>query len=314
METELTSLVDSKILWIAVAENYVRSSAPNSREKIRLFAERVLRERGSESLAFFEGTSNQEKHYMKFMFATEALIKESIEVTEGRLLSNVSRPFLATLLSKNQEEIVNEMSLSSWGLQESHSNTPDDSTEEEIETKSLESWVNEALKRRVKVFGDFQTAFLAKWEPEEWEAHREKLELFPGPLLSTGRLFDSAEKIFAADLDERLVVKPDELQSAVTELMTLGLETPTPLSDLRGPLSENQVADLQGLNRFMVHIPWISMKLAELARIAARGNQEALEAWRAFEKMHKKLSTFVPDLVEGDLVLAELNMRAGGFA
>lgn len=314
IETELASLVDSKILWIAVAENYVRSSSPSSRDQIRLFAERMLRERGSESLAFFEGTSKEEKHYMKFMFATEALIKESIEVTEGRLLSNVGRPFLATLLSKNHEQLTNEMALGSWGLQESRPQTSEDSTEEEIDTKSLESWVSEALIRRVKVFGKLETVFLAKWEPEEWEAHREKLELFPGPLLSTSRLFDSAEKIFAADLEERQFLMPDELQSAVNELQKHDSEFPSPLSDLRGPLSEDHLGDLQGFNRFLVHTPWISMKLAELARLAARDNQEALEAWRAFEKIHKKLSTFVPDLVEGDLVLAELNMRTGGFA
>lgn len=314
IETELASLVDSKILWIAAAENYVRSSSPSSREKIRLFAERVLRERGSESLAFFEATSNSEKHYMKFMFATEALIKESIEVAEGRLLSNVNRPFLGTLLSRNHEELAYEMSMSSWGLQESQSSSAEDPTTEETETKSLESWVGQALVKRAEVFGKVTTPVLARWSPEHWEAQRENLELFPGPLLSTSRLFDSAEKIFSADLDQRQLLKPDELQSSATGLQKLGLQIATPLSDLRGPLSEDQLADLQGFNRFMVHIPWISMKLAELARLAARGNQEALEAWRAFEKIHKKLSTFVPDLVEGDLVLAELNMRAGGFA
>lgn len=82
------------------------------------------------------------------------------------------------------------------------------------------------------------------------------------------------------------------------------------VSDNRPVASVESEQKILGLGKATVNVPAASLRLAILARLAARGNDSADKLWHQKKQHHQVVSRQAPKLAELDLVIAELTLSA----
>jgi hypothetical protein len=153
---------------------------------------------------------------------------------------------------------------------------------------------------------------LAKQTNEELDEFRERNTLVPGRLFDSGSMFMVFNEILNNAMSLAATFKVRQLDGYVREF--------TDQEDSLGPVfvelaSSRPATQEKNLDAFrqtggarsnLIHLPALSIRLALAARLAARGNKIAEQIYEHFKLVFQDISVKCPEIVERDLVLAEL--------
>jgi hypothetical protein len=112
------------------------------------------------------------------------------------------------------------------------------------------------------------------------------------------RLLDTFSKNLVQDLSNQLGSFESDMPLAYQKLAAV-----------RPLLSDEVVAKVPGAVGAVINLPGISLRLALIARLAARKHERAKNLWPQVEGFYKKVQESVKGLAEHDLVLAEIYIQ-----
>jgi hypothetical protein len=239
---------------------------------------------------------------LKHLFITGLIDAPSVDSNRG-VSDFATKPFLASLLTGNGFDSVQDLidtATSQWGL----SSKLIDATYASYER------VDDALLRKTGQFAK-QPFLFAGFDDE---LLRTTLEDFvPGTLLEGGTMAAIVRRLaFDWETAHRLV-DPAGVATALNEIREASIPNRIyeELSASR-PLVNDALRDatrLRGGRIYTLDFPAISLRLAILARLAARQHDVARRYWARHQFVLQQISAAFPDLVELDLTIAELFIK-----
>ena len=303
-QTENLWQISVERAWQCMLLGQMQSGAIVNRVTMREFASRILQKNSREALAAYPINLRSDEHYLKHLTIAGLVAEPAIP---GIPSAQVARhPFLACLLTDETEpSSVQELldtATSAWGLRGVQESLDDQHSEGFVETLLRKAGLFKAQPMLFSAFGD-----------EELQAFTERF--VPGSLFEGGSMAQivfelgfSADKV--SDVIDQTVLDQafNDLKAITKELGEaydhMARERPFAPKELR----EN-VRKSRGARILTLDIPSLSIRLAMLARLSARGNVMAAKLWTRNKFALQQISTAFPKLVELDLTTSELFLK-----
>jgi hypothetical protein len=290
--------------WQCMLLGNMQSGAIVNRVAMRDFAATILREQPSLALKSYPSELRDDEHYLKHLF-TAGLLASSAS-TEIDISNYANKPVLACLLAdesdENQMESLLALATAFWGLR----NPKQEDLGEDDESLSS------TLISKSRLFATVPQLF-ALWSEEEFESWFE--EYVPGSLFEGGTMARIARDLAIEADAAHEVIDIQSLRTAIESLDEAFEGYPANVRELVAtrpvatPETRDRVRKTRGLRIVTLDIPWISLRLALLVRLAARGDSKAMTTWSKHMYLHKQISTVSPSITELDLTLAELFLK-----
>ncbi len=231
-------------------------------------------------------------------------VTTATQKTIANVLDQVGRPLLATIgcaLDDHEtgEDLLN-LAPSSWGVSN---------------PKVLEEQPSMLETIRYKLdllnFRKPEVLWMIRLEEDFFSIQSEGY--LPGRLLDGGNVFLNVFRVLYQDVERLITGLGNDwaVETAGALLAKDGLlpEALRHLLDARPILSSSEIKEIAGLRSRIANWPGISLRMAFMARLAARGNQEARSTYEINKIFYLKMAKALPTLVEIDLIIVELALR-----
>jgi hypothetical protein len=281
--------------------------------KVKQHALQVLQANPLETLREIPVAHSLPDNYLSLAFKAGLVTMPAVSALD-RIESFTSKPFLSALQAKatNPEEksVVRNWARQSLGLMIAGSVTIDGEIQEVTFERTIQS-KSELLSYVVPQTGSINP-FVAQFTDQDLDEFGEMNALVPGRLFDRGSIFAIFAHILkdamslagtfkVGQLDNHLRAISEQTQSAPNEFVEI--------SKTRPETSESNLEAFRkigGARSNLIHLPALSIRLALVARLVARGDTTAKHIWDDFKLIFQDISVRCPELVERDLVLAEL--------
>lgn len=305
-KTPLLEEISFERAWQAMLLGNIQSGAIVGRSEVRELAGNILAKDTNSALLSYPFQLRSDEHYLKHLFATRLVIAPPAS-SYSDLRTLAAKPLLALFVtsSVNQKELELLISMATefWGLVQPGESESQD--EDGLDLSSLLLWKSNLFEKQPLLF--------AQMPDEEFEGRFGTFQ--PGALFEGGtmakivlNLAVNAEK--ALDLvDERELVRAVKVLDSSKELQHSRIARLVGTRPLATPEIRKKVKENRGPRIRTLDLPAVSLRLALLARLAARGFKGAATSWIEFQMLHKQISTLEPTLVELDLSIAELYLK-----
>jgi hypothetical protein len=231
-------------------------------------------------------------------------VAKAASTTMAGALNQVGRPLLAIIGcalddSETAEDLLN-LAPASWGVSNPKA------TEEQPS-------MLETLRYKLDLLNFRKPEVLWMIRVEEHFFANQSEGYLPGRLLDGGNVFLNVFRVLYQDVEKLITGLGNDwaVETASALLAKDGL-APEGLKQLlaaRPILSTSELKEIAGLRSRLANWPGISLRMAVLARLAARGNEEARSTYEANKVFYLKMAKALPTLVEIDLTIAELALR-----
>ena len=295
--------ISTERAWQCMLLAQIQSGAIVNRGAVREFAASILKKHPDEALVSYPDDLRADESYLKHLFITGLV--DSPCVSSNRGVSDFqTKPFLASLLTGTQEDSTQtllDLATSQWGLTSRLLDADEGSYEPIVD----------ALKRKSGLFSQ-QPFLFANFDDDSL---RRTLEDFvPGTLLEGGTMAAIVRQLAFDWNAAHNLVDPAGFSAALADLseeLVTGEPAYRELVNTRPLVSAalRESARLRGGRIYTLDFPTVSLRLAAIARLAARDNKAAQNLWTKHQFVLQQISAAFPALVELDLTLAELFIR-----
>lgn len=305
-----------RLVWICYLNKGILAGRPFG-SKLRQFALEKLQSSPDAALQNLPAAPELPDNYMSLVFQTGLVVASAIENFD-RIESFTSKPFLAILQTKSTSfenySMTHEWADSALGVRVSHTYSDDG--------EELAPDIKVILKKKAEQLSFVSLPsltihpLLANWTDEQFDEFGESNSLVPGRLFDSGSLFALYASIVKDAMDLGATFKVGQVENYLDTIIACETDLTDvfdALAEARPKAKQSAIEDFRargGVRSNIVHIPALSIRLALIARMTARGDQEAEKLWEMFELIFQDLSTKRPALVERDLVLAELYLMS----
>lgn len=295
--------ISTERAWQCMLLAQIQSGAIVNRGSVREFAATILKRDPGNALLTYPDSLRADESYLKHLFITGLIDSPSVASTRG-VSDFPTKPFLASLLTDTQGDSIQhlyDLATSQWGL----SSKLIDASEESYET------LGDALLTKAGLFCQ-QPFLFAHFDEENLRAILE--DFVPGVLFEGGTMAAIVRKLAFHWESAHDVVDPIGISTALSDLQgQFDSQEPwfAELSGTRPLVStiQREATRLRGGRIYTLDFPAISLRLAILARLAARQHEVAQLYWSKHQFVLQQISAAFPDLVELDLTIAELFIK-----
>lgn len=312
---ELLTQVDQDTLWRCLTDPSVETQKVGRRE-IEQFCRENLDADPDAAFQHFPKEIHRRDSYLKLMFLAD-IIDESPRIPAEHLLSlstAATAPALYAVAAAGElspGSSAFESAIELW-LGRSISSLGDEEVEKEVLVRyllTLSEWlsserpdVRHLLKLEEKAFNHVYQEFgllgpapllsVSSCGKLFYEMSQKSEDLWTDiPLVKSGLFFDVFDLEFQRALDNC------ELTSQLSSLVATR------------PAWPDNIETPRGSRIVLANVPRLSLRLALLCRLAARGFTAASETWHSFKREHQNLSRILPQVVEFDVLLIELYLN-----
>jgi hypothetical protein len=291
--------------WQCMLLGNMQSGAIVNRAAMREFASGILAQNPEAALRSYPSQLRNDEHYLKHLFTTGLISVGAIDSVTG-VHDFANKPVLACLLtdSRNVTQVDALLSLATdfWGLKNRIGDeiaVRDGVLAETIISKS-------SLFALVpQLFSHYNDADIETWFAD----------YAPGALFEGGTMARIARDLAIQAEAAHDIVDRQALGFAIDNLDAAFEQRSEGIRRLAGtrPFANASLRDAvrrtRGPRIVTMDLPALSLKLALLVRLAARGDLNALSTWTHHMYLHKQMSTVAPALAELDLAIAELFLK-----
>ncbi len=301
--SEQLRLIDADLAWTCFlgAEELFAPLGVNANE-IKTLAIKVLQSTDNALVSYPSGKRTRAESVVDLI--ESGFVAKAENRSIANLLDHVGRPLLATIGCalddhETSQDLLN-LAPSSWGVSIPRA------TEEQPSTLETLRYKLDLLNFRKP-----EVLWMIRLEEDFFASQSEGY--LPGRLLDGGNVFLNVFSVLYQEVEKLITglgndwaVETANALSLRDSLMPEGLRQ---LLGVRPILSPTELREIAGLRTRIANWPGISLRMAFLARLAARGNEEARSAFDANKGFYLKMAKALPALVEIDLTIAELALR-----
>lgn len=311
--------IPARIAWLCIIEESI-GSGHVKREAIRSFAAEVLAADQQQAVDSYPVEHINAVDYLKHLYLAD-LFDVAPSVKPGRLEAAMRKPFLAALqigVSTSSDRLESFLTLaeSSWGLSTpTLSGIGEDAEVREYARKLV--FHKSAISSYFIVHPAGGKEFVVE---SPYVAKEEELANFiidnqlpPGLFYSPGTLAQIYYSMIQRQMDiiDKLIV--EDLKKLIEFFQNTDEKLPEEYQSLARsrPMSDLASIKTGGTGKWMLYLPALSIRLALLARLSARGEPATTKYWNLLKFYYKRFNMVVQPLVEHDLTTAEIYLSIG---
>ena len=252
-------------------------------------------------------------NYLALVFKAGLVTMPAVSAID-RIESFTSKPFLSALQARatNEEElsVVRNWARLSLGLVIAGSITADGEIQEVTFEQTIQA-KSELLSYVVPQTGSINP-FVSQFTDEDLDEFGEMNALVPGRLFDRGSMFAVFAQILKDAMNLAATFKVGQLDSHLRSISVQAQSAPNEFVEFSKTRPETSESNLEAFRKIggarsnLIHLPALSIRLALVARLVARGDNTAKHIWEDFKLIFQDISVKCPEIVERDLVLAEL--------
>jgi hypothetical protein len=299
--------------WQCLLLDSFKSGSTVNRNAMREFAGAILQASPAEALESYPDGLRSDESYLKHLITTDLVSIPAADTKRG-VADFAGKPFLACLLTsaKNNElfDELEQLSVSFWGLQQ----PPKTRESETVATDQEESTVpnDELLLRKAGLLAPVP-ALYAGFDDDGLQSLLD--QYLPGSLLEGGTVAKIMQSLAFSTDRATDHIDPKAIQNALSDLGWMEAEIGGVYEVMSGTraLATRETRDVvrktRGARILTLDIPAVSIRLATVARLKARGHIFASGVWPKCKSALQQISTAYPDLMELDLTIVELYLK-----
>ena len=307
-----TDDIDAGLAWFCYLNSDISSRYTNG-AKVRQHALAVLKAKPTETIQEIPSAQSLPDNYLSLAFKAGLVTMPAVSGLD-RIESFTSKPFLSVLQAKSrnaeEESSVRNWARLSLGLMIAGTLTEDG--------EILEASIDKTIKDKSKILSyvvpetGWIFPFVATYTDQDLDDFAEKNSLVPGRLFDSGSLYAVFAQVLKNAMSLAAIFKIGQIDNYVRNISEHANALPEEflaLSRTRPATNEENLVAFRkvgGARANLIHLPSLSIRLALVARLVARGNKNAERIWQDFHVVFQDLSARCPEIVERDLVLAEL--------
>ena len=304
--------IDTSLAWSCYLNPEI-SSRFASGAKVKQHALSVLQANPLDALKEMPFAQSLPTNYLALVFKAGLVTMPAVSGM-NRIESFTSKPFLSALQARatNEEElsVVRNWARLSLGLVIAGSLTADGEIQEVTFEKTIQS-KSELLSYVVPQTGSINP-FVAQFTDQDLDEFGEMNALVPGRLFDRGSMYAVFAQILKNAMSLAATFKVGQLDNHLRGISEQAQSVPKEFVEFSNTRPETSESNLEAFRKIggarsnLIHLPALSIRLALAARLVARGDKAAKQIWEDFNLIFQDISVKCPELVERDLVLAEL--------
>jgi len=311
--------IPAHVAWMCIIEESIFSGHVK-REAIRNLGAEVLAADQQKAIDSYPVDHPEAHKYLKHFYLAD-LFDAAPSAAPGRLDSTMRKPFLAALkigVPNTDDRLESFIALteSAWGF-----SSP--KLTELREESSARAYAQKLLILKSENLSYFLVHRAAGREfviESPFVSDERKLEdyivekqLPPGLFYSPGTLAQIYYSMIQGQMQIIESLKVDDLKKLVEFFQDSDQKLPDSYQSLAKsrPFLNPDTVIAEGAAQWMLYVPALSIRLALLARLSARGEPTSKEFWNRLKFYYKRFNMVVEPLVEHDLSTAEIYLSTG---